>query len=225
MSAKHLAIFGATAATCAATVGYSFYKKEEYRQEQTKNEKMNVDDSASAENDMNEEAGTEKAEYIQEIPEAGSDGNKPDSGEDGVDEEEPTQETPEAGSNKGNKPEVGKNDVDDEGPNEETPGAGSDKGNKPEGGEDGVDKEEPIQKIPEAGSDKGGKSEGGEAGVDKEESIQKIPEAGNDKGNNPDNKEGHHIGHARRAGSHTQGPAGPYAHGQQWPSKDQIDER
>ena len=199
MSAKHLAIFGATAATCAATVGYSFYKKEEYRQDQTKNEKMNVDDSASAENDMNEEAGTEKAEYIQEIPEAGSDGNKPDSGEDGVDEEEPIEETPEAGSNKGNKPEVGKNDVDDEEPNEETPRAGSDKGGKSE--------------------------EGGEARVDKEEPIQNIHEAGNDKGNNPDNKEGHHIGHARRAGSHTQGPAGPYAHGQEWPSKDQIDER
>ena len=114
MSAKHLAIFGATAATCAATVGYSFYKKEEYRQDQTKNEKMNVDDSASAENDMNEEAGTEKAEYIQEIPEAGSDGNKPDSGEDGVDEEEPTEETPEAGSDKGNKSEGGENGVDEE---------------------------------------------------------------------------------------------------------------
>ena len=198
MSAKHLAIFGATAATCAATVGYSFYKKEEYRQDQTKNEKMNVDDSASAENDMNEEAGTEKAEYIQEIPEAGSDGNKPDSGEDGVDEEEPTEETPEAGS---------------------------DKGNKSEGGENGVDEEEPIEETPEAGSNKGNKPEVGKNDVDDEEPIQKIPEAGNDKGNNPDNKEGHHIGHARRAGSHTQGPAGPYAHGQEWPSKDQIDER
>ena len=200
MSAKHLAIFGATAATCAATVGYSFYKKEEYRQDQTKNEKMNVDDSASAENDMNEEAGTEKAEYIQEIPEAGSDGNKPDSGEDGdgVDEEEPIEETPEAGS---------------------------DKGNKSEGGENGVDEEEPIEETPEAGSNKGNKPEVGKKDVDDEEPIQKIPEAGNDKGNNPDNKEGHHIGHARRAGSHTQGPAGPYAHGQEWPSKDQIDER
>ena len=198
MSAKHLAIFGATAATCAATVGYSFYKKEEYRQDQTKNEKMNVDDSASAENDMNEEAGTEKAEYIQEIPEAGSDGNKPDSGEDGVDEEEPTEETPEAGS---------------------------DKGNKSEGGENGVDEEEPIEETPEAGSNKGNKPEVGKNDVDDEEPIQKIPEAGNDKGNNPDNKEGHHIGHARRAGSHTQGPAGPYAHGQEWPSKDRIDER
>ena len=198
MSAKHLAIFGATAATCAATVGYSFYKKEEYRQDQTKNEKMNVDDSASAENDMNEEAGTEKAEYIQEIPEAGSDGNKQDNGDDGVDEEEPTEETPEAGS---------------------------DKGNKSEGGENGVDEEEPIEETPEAGSNKGNKPEVGKNDVDDEEPIQKIPEAGNDKGNNPDNKEGHHIGHARRAGSHTQGPAGPYAHGQEWPSKDQIDER
>ena len=198
MSAKHLAIFGATAATCAATVGYSFYKKEEYRQDQTKNEKMNVDDSASAENDMNEEAGTEKAEYIQEIPEAGSDGNKPDSGEDGVDEKEPTEESPEAGS---------------------------DKGNKSEGGENGVDEEEPIEETPEAGSNKGNKPEVGKNDVDDEEPIQKIPEAGNDKGNNPDNKESHHIGHARRGGSHTQGPAGPYAHGQEWPSKDQIDEQ